>query len=86
MYNLLLVYDCPNCGKILSDQVTIGEDVDAEREEIYQIARCNLCGSTMVTKRTWKNKNGKPQPCYEEVDNERARWANGFYDDEYFNS
>lgn len=75
MYNLLNVYDCPRCGKVLSDEITHGEDIDTERDKIYEYAKCNNCNSAV----TPRLQDG--MQCYEEVDDERARWANGFYDD-----
>jgi len=44
MYNLLNIYDCPQCGKILSDQVTIGQTEDVDRDEVYELIHCNNCG------------------------------------------
>lgn len=81
MYNLLHVFDCPKCGKILSDQVTFGEDFDHDRDEVYGYVICNHCNSDVKQRRVKDEATGEMIDCFEEVDQERARWANGFYDD-----
>ncbi len=81
MNNCLSIFDCPKCGKVLSDEVIFGEDIDIERDEIHEYAKCNKC-NTPVSPRTYKREDGGICVSFEQVDEERARWANGFYDDE----
>jgi len=81
MYRLFNIYDCPNCGKVLSDEVTYGESIDTDNDKIYPYIVCNKCGHS-VEKRTSKDENGEIIECYEEVDEERALWFMGFYDEE----
>lgn len=81
MYNFLNIYDCPNCGKILSDQVTHGEEIDHEHDEIYPRTICNKCKADVIVRTTKNEETGQIMYHYEEVDDERARWANGFYDE-----
>lgn len=81
MYNLLNIYDCPKCGKVLSDEVTHGESIDTERDKVYEHTICNKCGSSVDIRRTWNEELKYWVYSYEEVDEERARWANGFYDE-----
>jgi len=79
MYNLLNIYDCPNCGKVLSDQCTHGDDI--ENDEVYHRVMCNKCRSDVKIRTTKDTETGQIIYHYEEVDDERAKWANGFYDD-----
>jgi len=81
MYNLLNIYDCPKCGKVLSDEVTHGESIDTERDKVYEMCVCNKCGNSVEVRRTWNEEDKYWIYSYEEVDDERARWANGFYDE-----
>lgn len=81
MYNLLNIYDCPKCGKVLSDEVTHGESFDTERDECYEHHICNKCRSDVTLRCHKDEQTGQIIYTYEEVDDERARWANGFYDD-----
>jgi len=76
MIDLLAVYDCPKCGKVLEDEVEYGEDIDVENDDIYGFWFCTKCNSTLVKPRT---KDGNQ--CFEQVDHERWLWATGFYDD-----
>lgn len=76
MTDLLAVYDCQSCGRVLEDEVEVIEDIDCENDRVEAFLQCQKCRSTMVTPRTI---NGSP--CFEEVDHERWLWATGFYDD-----
>jgi transcription elongation factor Elf1 len=79
MYNLLQVYDCPQCGERLSDQVGYTEAIDVEHDEVYPLMLCNTCYREVSPR--FVEINGQRVPCYHEVDDERAAWANGAYDD-----
>jgi hypothetical protein len=81
MYNLLNIYDCPKCGKVLSDEVYHGEIIDVNRDEVYDVKTCIKCKSDVTPRRVKDEETGRMIDCFEEVDDERARWANGFYDD-----
>jgi NAD-dependent SIR2 family protein deacetylase len=80
MYNLLNVYDCPKCGEVLSDEVHLFEHIDTDNDEVYPVRYCSKCNSE-VRERTVEH-DGRNLPVLREVDDERARWANGFYDDD----
>lgn len=79
MYNLLNVYDCPKCGEVLSDEVYFYEHIDCENDEVYPVRYCVKCGSEVKEKTA--EHEGRQIPVYREVDDERARWFNGYYDD-----
>jgi hypothetical protein len=79
MYNLLNVYECPNCGEVLSDEVNFYEDVDTENDEVYPVRLCSKCNREVKEKTV--EHEGRRLPVLREVDDERARWANGYYDD-----
>ncbi len=75
MIDLLEVFDCPNCGKILSDQVVGSAVVDCENDDVFDVFLCRKCGHEV-----------KPQiidglTCFEKVDHDRWLWASGYYDE-----
>jgi DNA-directed RNA polymerase subunit RPC12/RpoP len=43
MIDAMFVYDCPNCGKRLSDQVQQTESIDTEADEVYTLLVCCTC-------------------------------------------
>jgi len=79
MYNLLDVFDCPNHGKVLSDETYIFDHINLENDEVMPIRHCDKCNRE-VKARTVEHE-GKQLPVMEEVDDECARWANGYYND-----
>ncbi len=79
MYNLLNVYECPVHGEVLSDEVYYYEHIDTENDEIYPARYCSKCNRE-VREKTVEHE-GQRLPVLREVDDERARWANRFYDD-----
>jgi NAD-dependent SIR2 family protein deacetylase len=79
MYNLFNLYDCPKCGEILSDEMTIVEDIDCDNDEIYEVPYCNKCNSE-VRQKFHKNDDGEYIPVMEQVSEDRAKWAMGFFD------
>lgn len=81
MYNLLNIYDCPNCGKRLSDEVTHGQSIDCDRDKVHDYMACQKCGAQVTIRATKSDKTGQIIYHYEQVDDERALWAHGFYDD-----
>ena len=80
MYNLLNVYDCPNCGKRLSDEVEY-INVQLSDDEWGKVPFCNKCNSEVMIRMDMDSKTKQEIYHYEEVDDERARWAHGFYDE-----
>ena len=80
MYNLLNIYDCPNCGKRLSDEVEY-IPIQVADDEWSKLPFCNKCNSEVVMRVSYDIKTRREIYHYEEVDDKRARWANGFYDD-----
>lgn len=80
MYNLLNVYDCPNCGKILSDQVDMINTQLAD-DQWGKVSYCRKCHREAKIRMHIDPVTKQEIYHYEEVDDERARWANGFYDD-----
>lgn len=81
MYNLLNIYDCRKCGERLSDQVTHYEEIDHERDEVYDHILCDKCNSEVTMRVSYDIKTRQEIHHYQEVDDERARWAHGFYDE-----
>lgn len=79
MYNVLNVYDCPQCGKRLSDEVEQREDFG--NDEHYEWVACDKCGSEVKPRVSCDIKTKQEINHYEEVDDERARRAHGFYDE-----
>lgn len=79
MVNLLKIYDCPHCGEVLSDEVVFWEDIDVDSDKIYSYFVCKECGRNVKMKVS-KDEKGNDIYHYKEVDEERAKWANGFYD------
>ena len=80
MYSLLNVYDCPKCGKVLSDEIEY-IPVQVADDEWDKLPFCNKCNSEVTQRVSYDIKTHQEMPHLEEVDDERARWANGFYDD-----
>lgn len=80
MFNLLNVYDCPNCGKKLSDEVEYINTQVAE-DEWCKIPYCNHCHAEAIIRMHIDPETKQEIYHYEEVDDERARWAHGFYDE-----
>lgn len=35
------IYDCPNCGETIN--VTVSEQIDCDRDEVYYIPICSRC-------------------------------------------
>jgi transcription elongation factor Elf1 len=89
MFNLLNIYDCPKCGKRLSDEIEY-IPVQVAEDEWDKIPFCNKCNSETKIRMHIDPETKQEVYHYEEVDDERARWAHGFYnesddesDDEY---
>jgi transcription elongation factor Elf1 len=80
MYNLLNVYDCPTCGKRLSDEIEYVNTQVAE-DEWCKVPFCNKCNQEVKIRMHIDPVTKQEIYSYEEVDDERARWAHGFYDD-----
>jgi NAD-dependent SIR2 family protein deacetylase len=80
MYNLLNIYDCPKCGKRLSDEVEFIE-VQTSHDDWEKIPFCNKCHSEAKIRMHIDPETKQEIFHYEEVDDERARWAHGFYDE-----
>lgn len=80
MYNLLNVYDCPNCGKRLSDEVEY-IPVQVADDEWDKLPFCNKCNAEVKIRMHVDPQTKQEVYHYEEVDEERARWAHGFYDE-----
>ncbi len=80
MYNLLNVYDCPNCGKKLSDEVEY-IPVQMAEDEWGKVPFCNSCKAEVKIRMHVDPVTKQEIYHYEEVDDERARWAHGFYDE-----
>lgn len=79
MFNLLNVYDCPKCGEVLSDQVSYHEEhTDCG---VYAHRNCDKCKSPVTERLSCDIQTRQVMHHYEEVDDERARWAHGFYDE-----
>lgn len=76
MIDLMNVYDCPNCGEVLSDQVSPSNDIDADRDKVYDFWICLKCYATVRPRM-----NGET-PALRQVDHERWLWSEGFYGDE----
>lgn len=81
MYNLLHVYDCPNCGKRLSDEVEY-LPVQVAEDEWDKLPFCNKCNREVTQRVSYDIKTKQEMQHFEEVDDERASWAHGFYDEE----
>jgi hypothetical protein len=79
MYNLLNVYDCPKCGKRLSDEVEY-INMQVSSDDWEKMPFCNKCNSEVKMRFTVDPETKQIIYAYEEVDDERARWAHGFYD------
>jgi hypothetical protein len=73
MFDLMAVYNCPKCGEILEDQVDFVDIINIDTDYVDQIALCE-CGNAV------KPKMIDGIQCFEEVSNERWRWAQGYYD------
>lgn len=80
MYNLLNVYDCPKCGKRLSDEIEY-IPVQISDDDFDKIPFCDKCNSEVKIRMDVDPKTKQEIYHYEEVDDERARWAHGFYDE-----
>ena len=80
MYNLLNVYDCKKCGKRLSDEVEY-ISVQVSDDDWEKMPFCNKCNSRVEIRARVDQETKQVIYEYEEVDDERARWAHGFYDD-----
>jgi transcription elongation factor Elf1 len=80
VYNLLNIYDCPNCGKRLSDEVEY-ITVQVADDEWCKMPFCNKCNSGVKIRMYVDPETKQEIYSYEEVDDERARWAHGFYDE-----
>ena len=80
MYNLLNIYDCPKCGKRLSDEVEY-LPVQLSEDEWGKIPFCNKCNSEVKIRMHIDPDTKQEIYHYETVDDERARWAHGFYDE-----
>lgn len=81
MYNLLNVYDCPNCGKRLSDEIEY-VPVQVSEDDWDKIPFCNKCNREVKIRMDIDPVTKQEIYHYEEVDDERARWAHGFYDED----
>lgn len=55
MYGLVQIYTGCKCGETW--RVNAVEEIDIERDEIYQILYCEVCGSNNLTE---KKENGIP--------------------------
>lgn len=75
MIDLLGVYECPNCGEILSDQVDYIEHIDTDNDEVYGAWQCSRCTCSVSP----KMENG--EHALQQVDHERWLWATGYCDD-----
>lgn len=84
MYNLLNVYDCPNCGKRLSDEVEY-IPVQTAEDEWDKIPFCNKCNREVKIRMDIDPVTKQEIYHYEEVDDERARLAHGFYNEDKWN-
>lgn len=80
MYNLLNIYDCPKCGKRLSDEVEY-ISVQVSDEDWDKVPFCNSCKSEVKIRMDINPVTKQEIFHYEEVDDERAKWAHGFYDE-----
>lgn len=78
MYNLLNIYDCPKCGKVLSDQVEMINTQVAD-DEWCKLPYCNKCNSEARIRSHIDPETKQEVFHYDEVDDERARWAHGYY-------
>jgi len=74
MIDLFAVYECPKCGDVLEDKVFLHEDIDIEKDRIYQAMLCEQCFSEVRAKLVGGDF------CFEKVDHDRWLWANGYYD------
>lgn len=68
MIDVMYVYDCPKCGKRLSDQVSEQESIDIVNDEVYRILCCNTCYREVRPRMT----NGIHE--METVDHDRFMW------------
>ncbi len=80
MYNLLNIYDCPKCGKRLSDEIEM-INVQVADDEWCDMPFCNKCHSEVKIRMHIDPDTKQEVYEYEEVDIERARWAHGYYDE-----
>lgn len=80
MIDLLDVYECPQCGDILSDQIIKGEAIDTDNDEVYPYTICKTCNNEVTQKIEYIN--DEPSPVLRSVDHERWLWAIGHYQDQ----
>lgn len=89
MDNLLHIYDCPKCGKVLGDEVE-HVPVQLADDEWGELPFCNKCHAEVKIRMHIDPETNQEIYHYEKVSDERARRANGFYDDfntdEYFDN
>lgn len=71
MIDVLNVYACPKCGKVLSDQMYQSEIIDTDNDDVYIFLCCTRCD--MEVKDTGE---------FQTVDHERWLWATGYNDNE----
>jgi hypothetical protein len=79
MIDLLRVYICMKCGDVLSDEVSLFDDIDTENDDVEVYWLHDKCGHSAVPKTA--TEDGKRVPVYEQVDHERWLWSTGFYDE-----
>lgn len=81
----MYVWDCPNCGERLDDQIDYNvELIDCANDRVEHFNLCKTCHRE-VTQRMSTGSDGKPIPVMHQVDDERmeAFASEGFEDEEF---
>ncbi len=83
MWGIMHVWDCPNCGPRLDDEIIYHSSIDINLDSSEKLTLCDDCGAD-VQQRFGTGTDGQKIPVMESVDDERMRaFAYGdYYEDD----